>query len=72
MPWAAPGLARIARVEAPHRRACRWWPSAGSRSSGCREVFAAGADVAAVVTDIVAAADPEARRRDVAGAAAAA
>ena len=61
MPWQPQGLARVGEW----KRRIGVLPlvaSAASRSSGCPSARA-GADVAAVVTDIVRAADPEARRR---------
>jgi thiamine-phosphate pyrophosphorylase len=62
MPWAPQGLARVAEWK---RRvgALPLIAIGGITLARLPEVFAAGADVAAVVSDIVAAADPEAQAR---------
>jgi thiamine-phosphate pyrophosphorylase len=63
MPWAPQGLERLAEWK---RRAAGIPLVAigGLTVERLRGVFAAGADVAAVVTDIVRSADPEARTRE--------
>ncbi len=64
MPWAPQGLTRITGVETTDRRLRRSSLSAGSQSERLPPVFGAGADIAAVVTDIVRNADPGARTRE--------
>jgi thiamine-phosphate pyrophosphorylase len=63
MPWAPQGLPRLAEW----KRRARSIPLVaigGLTVERLPGVFAAGADVAAVVTDIVRSADPEARARE--------
>lgn len=63
MPWAPQGLERLA--EWKHRAASIPLVAIGGLTvERLPGVFAAGADVAAVVTDIVRSADPEARTRE--------
>jgi thiamine-phosphate pyrophosphorylase len=62
MPWAPQGLARIAEWRA--RIACPLVAIGGLTLERAPEVFAAGADSIAVVTDIVTNSHPEARTRD--------
>ncbi len=62
MPWAPQGLARIAQWKA-RVGATPLVAIGGLTLERLAGVFAAGADVAAVVTDIVRAADPQSRTR---------
>jgi thiamine-phosphate pyrophosphorylase len=63
MPWAPQGLARLAEWKR-HAGSIPLVAIGGLTVERLPGVFAAGADVAAVVTDIVQSADPEARTRE--------
>ena len=62
MPWAPQGLARIGEWKALAKRPLV--AIGGITLERARDVFAAGADSIAVVTDVVAHPDPEQRVRD--------
>jgi thiamine-phosphate pyrophosphorylase len=62
MPWAPQGLARLGEWRA--RIACPLVAIGGITLERAHDVFAAGADVVAVVTDIVTNADPALRTRN--------